>query len=88
MFKLIKWAFYGLMGYALYELYLGVMQQGGQGQQGQNRGQSGGQSGMGQDFSRDKQGRFTGQGRGMTERSEESSSGMSAPHAVGRGVVH
>lgn len=81
MFKLIKLAMYGLLGYALYELYLGVMQQQGQGQGaggGQQRqgGQSGGQAG-----------RMTGGGGGRMERSEESSSGMSTSHAVGRGVV-
>jgi hypothetical protein len=72
MFKLIKLAFYVVIGYALYELYQGFQEGGGIGSMqgdGQGRNQN-----------------MTGEGEGMQERSEEPS-GMSAPHKVGRGVV-
>ena len=73
MFKLIKLAFYVVIGYALYELYLGF-QEGGMG------GSQGGQGGQGRNEN------MTGEGEGMEERSQEPS-GMSASHKVGRGVV-
>ena len=71
MFKLIKLAFYVVIGYALYELYQGFQEAGSMGG-GQRRGE-GGQT-------------LTGEGEGMEERSQEPS-GMSTSHKVGRGVV-
>ena len=71
MFKLIKLAFYGVIGYAIYELYQGFKE--GMPQLSDEGGGAGGQN-------------LTGEGEGMEERSEEPS-GMSAPHTVGRGVV-
>jgi hypothetical protein len=73
MFKLLKLAFYAVIGYAIYELYQGFKEgqfdtEGG-GSLGSERGQT-----------------LTGAGEGMEERSEEPS-GMSASHTVGRGVI-
>ena len=57
MFKLIKLAFYVVIGYALYELYQGFQEaNGGMGGQGGGRAQN-----------------ITGEGGGMEERSEEPS---------------
>ena len=57
MFKLIKLAFYVVIGYALYELYLGFKEGApGMGGEGGGRGQN-----------------MTGEGEGMEERSEEPS---------------
>ena len=55
MFKLIKLAFYVVIGYALYELYQGFQE---------NSTQMGGQGGGGGQT-------ITGEGEGMEERSEE-----------------
>jgi hypothetical protein len=57
MFKLIKLAFYVVIGYALYELYQGFQEAGSMG------GQGGGERGQ----------TLTGEGEGMEERSEEPS---------------
>ena len=73
MFKLIKLAFYVVIGYALYELYQGFQEAGSMGGEGGERGSDRGQT-------------LTGEGEGMEERSEEPS-GMSSSHKVGRGVV-
>ena len=73
MFRLIKLGFYALLGYALYELYQGMSQEEGQGNRGGRRSQGRPQN-------------MTGRGEGMRVESEEPS-GMSAPHAVGRGVI-
>ena len=74
MFKLIKLAFYAAVGYAIYELYQGMTQGGGQGE--------GGGGGFGQS----RYGAMTGPGEGMDVESEDES-GTSIPHTVGRGVV-
>jgi len=71
MFKLIKLAFYVVIGYALYELYQGFTEA-------SARNTGGGR--------RERAQTMSGQGEGMEERSEEPS-GMSASHQVGRGVV-
>ena len=76
MFKLIKLAFYAAVGYAIYELYLGMTQGAGQG------GGGGGGGGFGQS----RYGAITGPGEGMDVESEDES-GTSIPHTVGRGVV-
>ena len=72
MFKLLKLAFYVVIGYAIYELYQGFKEgrfettyQGGARERGQT---------------------LTGEGAGMEEQTEEPS-GMSSAHTVGRGVV-
>jgi hypothetical protein len=57
MFKLIKLAFYVVIGYALYELYQGFQESSSTG------GQGGGEGGQ----------NITGEGEGMEERSEEPS---------------
>lgn len=83
MFRLIKLAFYGLVGYALYQLFLGIRDQAmSQQQAGSSR------SDLQEALDKD-QGRMmnvTGPGRGTTVSTEESS-GTSTPHIVGRGVT-
>ena len=87
MFRLIKLALYALVGYALYELYQGMVQ--GEGMQ-QSR--MGGQRASGQQGERFGERlniggqNLTGGGSGMSERTEESS-GTSVSHPVGRGVI-
>ena len=71
MFKLLKLAFYAVIGYAIYELYQGFKEG-----RFEMEGEGGSQGRM----------NLTGAGEGMEERSEEAS-GMSASHTVGRGVV-
>ena len=86
MFKLIKLAFYGLIGYALYEFIRGLMQ-----------GESAMQAvGIGQGGSRElnraleggasRMQNMTGPARGQTVTTDEPS-GESVPHVVGRGVI-
>jgi hypothetical protein len=88
MFKLIKLAIYGFLGYTLYQMYQGMSQGGGQGiggQMGRSMGQ--GMGGGGGNFGgAPSAGQFTGGGEGMRESSLEPT-GMSASHRVGRGVV-
>ena len=92
MFRLIKLALYALVGYALYELYQGMVQGGGLqsmmgGQQGGGQ-QGGGQQGerFGERLNIGGGQNITGGGSGMTQRTEERA-GTSTPHAVGRGVI-
>lgn len=94
MFRLIKLAIYGLLGYAIYEFVRGLMQgetvaQAAGMQEGQR--QRAGQSGS-RELNRaldDAPGRsnMTGPARGERVTSNEAS-GESVPHMVGRGVVH
>ena len=72
MFKLIKWAMFGLIGYALYELYQGMMEMS----------EEGSESSFGQSH----RGQFTGQGQGQRTTTADSS-GASMAHEVGRGAV-
>jgi hypothetical protein len=83
MFRLIKLAFYALVGYALYELYQGYSatqpggQSGGRGKRDLNKAHS------------SKRGRMqtlTGEGKGHKETTLDDS-GASATHSVGRGVT-
>jgi hypothetical protein len=77
MFKLIKLAFYAVIGYALYELYQGMKQQqggGGSGYQGRGFGQA------------TNRGQLTGAGEGMEDITGDAS-GTAMRHTVGRGVV-
>ena len=76
MFRLIKLALYGVLAYAIYELYQGMTQE-----EGRPTGRKPRQS----DRQPSRQ-NITGPGRGTRTESEEAS-GMSASHAVGRGVV-
>ncbi len=79
MFKLLKLATYGLAGYALYQIYLGISDASSQRVAGRE---------LERDLGREDQGRagtLSGGGRGSTEQTEESS-GMSASHKVGRGA--
>lgn len=100
MFRLIKLAIYGLLGYAIYEFVRGLMQgesvaqaagmgggQGGQQPKGGEQGQGGSRE-LNQALDTDG-GRMnmTGPARGERVMSEEPS-GESVPHVVGRGVVH
>ena len=86
MFRLIKLAFFALIGYALYELAQGMTSD-----QFSSAGRSGGSRGS-RDLNRamgSNEGRMqtlTGEGRGMRESTLESS-GVSVPHQVGRGAV-
>lgn len=85
MFKLIKLAIYGVIAYALYEMYLGFTQSGSQ--------QVGGFAGTmrragaqtAEAMSQAGQ-TMTGQGQGMREETQEPS-GTSSRHQVGRGVT-
>lgn len=85
MFKLIKLAFYGLIGYALYEFMRGLMQ-------GERALQAGREQGGGRDLDRALDDapapvqNMTGPARGQTVTTEDSS-GESVRHKVGRGVV-
>jgi hypothetical protein len=83
MFKLIKLAIYGAVGYMLYEMFMG-MRQGNLGE-GMSGGIDEGRR-MGSQSGSSRRGNFTGGGEGFTEQSEEPS-GLSAPNAVGRGVI-
>ena len=92
MFRLIKLALYALVGYALYELYQGMVQGGGMqsmmggGQQG-GQGQQGGRGErFGERLNIGAANNITGGGAGKTQRTEEPS-GTSTTHAVGRGVI-
>ena len=80
MFRLIKLCFYVLLGYALYELYQGMVSES-NAQSGSSRG--GRRSGS----QRSGSGPLTGPGKGRTETTQEDS-GISARHKVGRGVAH
>ena len=82
MFRLIKLAFYGLIGYALYELYVGMTT--GSSQYGGGSGSRNWERAMGGDQGR--MGTLTGPGRGERQETLDSDGG-SATHAVGRGVT-
>src|SRR3954471_8066735 len=97
MFKLLKLAFYALVGYAIYEFLRGAM--GGEMQSAWNRvteaAQGGGGGGGGQRagggprnlHQRDPaRANMTGPGEGQFEATQETDGG-SVRHAVGRGVV-
>ena len=82
MFRLIKLAFYAMLGYALYELYQGMTSESGGGGGGSRRGnldralnEGGGRMET-----------LTGPGSGMRESTLDPDGG-SIPHQVGRGVV-
>lgn len=83
MFKLIKMALYGLIGYALYEFVRGLTE-------GEGMIQSAREGGRELNRALDRgQGRaqnLTGPARGQTVTTSEPS-GESVPHVVGRGVV-
>jgi hypothetical protein len=81
MFRLFKLALYAVIGYALYQMYLGYREAGERGGEGQASGRGGSRrarSASGQNM--------TGAGRGVSARTEESSGG-SSQHRVGRGIV-
>ena len=88
MFKLIKLAFYGLIGYALYEFMRGLMQSEAA-LQGVARGE---EPFRGREMDRALEGssgrtqNMTGPARGRTVTTSEPS-GESVSHRVGRGVV-
>ncbi|HYO09129.1 MAG TPA: hypothetical protein VER17_09165 [Tepidisphaeraceae bacterium] len=90
MFGLIRLAFYGLIGYALYNLYQGFST--GEFQQrfgAQASGGGGGSQGFGGGGGGGGEGRasnMTGAGGGMTEQTQDFDGG-STPHQVGRGVT-
>lgn len=93
MFRLLKLAAYGLLGYAIYEFVRGVLygveraeaaaanRSSAQGQSGGNAGGIGG--GLGDQGARQN---MTGPAEGTTVASQESDGG-SVAHRVGRGVV-
>lgn len=93
MFRLIKLAFYGILGYILYELFLGITQGAEQQQRQGGQGQGGGRSrgGGSPEFQRaanEDPGRMrmSGQGRGQDVETQDAT-GASSHHRVGRGVV-
>jgi len=77
MFKLLKLAFYAIIGYALYELYQGMMQRPAQASDEGMRsfGEGGG-----------RHGQITGPGLGKDDVTSDES-GAEIHHRVGRGVV-
>ena len=84
MFRLIKLAFYGLIGYALYQLFQGM---GGGSSQSSGAGRGGSRNrerAMSGDEGR--MGTLTGPGKGERVSTLDSDGG-SATHAVGRGVT-
>ena len=89
MFRLIKLGIYALIGYALYELYQGMLHQqgggGGRGSFGRAFGGSGGESAGAESFGTAGQ-NITGAGRGRSEATLDTSGG-STRHKVGRGVI-
>jgi hypothetical protein len=94
MFRLMKLAIYGLLGYAIYEFIRGLMHGESVAQAAGMGGMTGGQ-GQGQGGSRElnqaldsgsSRMNMTGPARGERVMSEEPS-GESVPHMVGRGVV-
>ena len=89
MFKLIKLAAYGALGYYAYDLYQRygrcyLEEHGYMSRQGGDIGEREFEKDM-QKSDEGRMGVLTGGGRGMTETSNEPS-GMSASHIVGRGV--
>jgi hypothetical protein len=82
MFRLIKLAFYALIGYALYELYQGFSQTGGS----WGGGSGGRELNRALDTNRGRMQTLTSEGRGQNETTGDQS-GASATHAVGRGVT-
>jgi hypothetical protein len=86
MFRLIKLAIYGLLGYAIYEFARGLMAC----DAGNERGNGGKQGSKALNRALDRgenRVNMTGPGRGEREETEEPT-GESVPHVVGRGVVH
>ena len=69
---LIRLLAYAMLGYVLYELFLGISEEGGGGQP--QRGGEGSQS------------RMSGGGKGMRVEATDAG-GASVPHTVGRGVI-
>ena len=93
MFKLIKLAIYGLLGYALYEFFRGIstesvarqMEGAGAGGQSRNEGQAQSRGGDSRG-AKAANAQWSGPGEGQEVKTEEAS-GTGAPHIVGRGVV-
>ena len=77
MFKLLKLAFYAIIGYALYELYQGMMHR-------PAHARDEGAHAFGEGGGR--HGQITGPGRGMDDVTSDES-GTEYHHRVGRGVV-
>jgi hypothetical protein len=85
MFRLIKLAFYGLVGYMLYELYQGMSAPGtGFSNQPRTRGER--DLNRASNANTGRMQTLTGEGVGRNE-STVDASGTSATHAVGRGVT-
>lgn len=86
--RLIKLLAYSLLGYVLYELYLGITEGAEAGRSLQGRGSGGGQ-GRGQERTRRDAGATTGgsSAKGRQVRPEDAGGGQ-ATRTVGRGVVH
>lgn len=91
MLRLIKLAIYGLLGYAIYEFIRGVSQSKAATQGASTAGkrrQSSGSRDLNRALNEDPgRANMTGPARGERVMSQEPS-GESAPHVVGRGVVH
>lgn len=91
MFRLMKLAIYGLLGYAIYEFVRGMTQSPGVAQatgMGGPQRQTGGSRELNRALNEDpSRSNMTGPARGERVMSQEPS-GESVPHVVGRGVVH
>lgn len=89
MFRLIKLAIYGLLGYAIYEFVRGMTQgQGANHGMGEQQKQGGGSGDLNRALNDDPgRSNMTGPARGERVTSQEPT-GESVPHMVGRGVVH
>jgi hypothetical protein len=83
MFKLLKLAVFGMIGYAIYQFYQGIqsgqIQLGGKGRPGRRS------HDQGEAFSRGYN--ITGPGEGREETTADSTCGAGITHRVGRGVV-
>ena len=84
--RLLKLMALALLGYVIYEMYLGMSEGGGGGDGGERR-RPGQQRGGGPRRARAGGERLTGAGRGMKTQVEEES-GESRSQTVGRGVTH
>jgi len=84
MFRLIKLAAYALLGYVLYELFLGMTEEREAAARG---GASRGQDQLQPQDSRTNQANRSMGGQGSMQVETEDSTGASARHNVGRGVI-
>ncbi|MDB5172806.1 MAG: hypothetical protein JWO87_1130 [Phycisphaerales bacterium] len=93
MFRLLKLATYALLGYALYEFFVGLTAEAQGEPRGQDQGEAQarepGQSGQGRQTGRRQRAgqQLTGEGKGKSVQTQDPNGGA-VPHVVGRGIVH